>query len=225
MPLGQCQRVVAPQGPQKRDPDSPEPLADRLQVGFGAQAVQDHAPKVDLPVVLPKPQGRRRCTLSHGAHVDHQDDGKPQDLRYLRTAADSPAPPVVEPHDPLRHGDVGPAGGPDEEGRHGPLVGQPSVQIADRTVPRQPMMAGIDVVGADLVPANTKSPPAQGGQKPADDRRLARTAPGCRDEDSGNTTQAVIHIPGSLFFRPYPFIGLRRRPFRSPRSSSVFPPR
>ncbi len=37
----------------------------------------------------------------------------------------------------------------------------------------------------------------------ADDRRLARAASGCRDEDPGNTPQPVVHILSSLsFYRP-----------------------
>ena len=78
-----------------------------------------------------------------------------------------PDPPVVQAHHALDDGDVG-TGGAVQEQRHDPvLADEVRVEVATGTPGGQRVVAGVDVVGPDLVPADAEPLPRPGSRSAA----------------------------------------------------------
>jgi hypothetical protein len=86
---------------------------------------------------------------------------------------------VEQAHHALDDGDVGRARvqRAAQEQRGDPLLAdQPGVEVAARPPGRQTVVAGVDVVGADLVRGDGEPAGGERGDEPGGDRGLARVA-------------------------------------------------
>ncbi len=89
-----------------------------------------------------------------------------------------PGGPVVQAHDALDDGHVGPVRAVQEQRRDQVRGGEPGVQVAAGAARRQGVVAGVDVVGTHLVRRDRETPGREGGHQPGRDRRLTGTGRG-----------------------------------------------
>jgi len=82
---------------------------------------------------------------------------------------------VVQAHDALDDRDVGTLGAVQEQRNDELFTDEHRVEVATRPSGGQRVVAGIDVVGADLVRAHAQPADLQRSHQPGRDRRLART--------------------------------------------------
>ncbi|MPN04651.1 hypothetical protein SDC9_151896 [bioreactor metagenome] len=99
-------------------------------------------------------------------------------------ALGEPQPPVVEPHDPLDHRDIGTRGAVREQRCDASGAAQPGIEVAAGQSGGQRVIAGIDVVGADLERRHPQPAGAQCGHQPDADGGLARARVGCGQQQA-----------------------------------------
>ena len=173
--LRHLERIVAAQRAEHADARILHGAADHLLMRRRAEPVEDDAGQVDLRVVVAEPAGNRRGRSAHRLDIEDEHDRRLEQLGDGRRGAHALTPAVVEAHDALDDGDIRPLHRPRKELRQHLLWHEPAVEIMCRAAAGHRVVAGIDVVGADLEGLDRDALLAQGRQQPRRNRRLART--------------------------------------------------
>ena len=108
--LGRGEGVVAAQDAEHRHAERLDGLAQQQRVALAADAVEDHAGDVDLGVVAGVAVDDGRCGARERGGVEDEHDGRAQELGHVGGGGQLAAArrAVVEAHDALDDGDVGP---------------------------------------------------------------------------------------------------------------------
>src|SRR5690606_8875781 len=103
--------------------------------------------------------------------------------------------PVVQPHDTFDHGDVRAGGAVQEEGSDEVLADEMRVEVAAGSAGGEGVVAGIDVVGTDLVARHDMAGAAQRRHETRGDGGLP--VPGCRcgDDYTWNSHHSIPRWP------------------------------
>jgi hypothetical protein len=188
--------VVAVQHAQHGESGGLERPAHLVGMALGAGLVEDDADDVHRPVVGDHAVHDGGDRAGRVRDVDDQHDRSPGhggDVggRGEPVAADLP---VVEAHDALDDRDVRPAcprrgsakSSTVQQQRHEPfLADEVRVEVAARPPGRKGVIAGVDVVGTDLVARHRVAGPAQGRHQAGGDRGLAVTGSRSGDHQAG----------------------------------------
>ena len=117
------------------------------------------------------------------AAVDHQHDRRPEQPGHVRRrAVPVGEAPVEQPHHAFDDRHLGARRAVPEQRRDPVLADQHRVQVPARPPGGQGVVAGVDVVGADLERRHGGTAPAQRGRQPGRDRRLPAPRRRCRDD-------------------------------------------
>ena len=184
---GHVHRRVPRQHAPDGDADRLDGSSSLLAVARGTRLVEDDPD-----------DGESRVDRRHAVHgrgdrargrgdVDDEHDGRPRQGRHVGAGGEAlrPEPTVHEPHDALEHRDVGGARvrrAPCEQGSDPLLADEPRVEGPARSPRRQGVVAGVDVVGADLGRGDGEAASGQRRHDPDGDRRLAVPRGRGRDE-------------------------------------------
>ena len=194
------QLAQAPDHAQDRNARGAGRVAEQALMVRRTDLVEDHA--ADAGPLIP-----RRETVQQGGgrradpgRVDHQHDGRAEQPRDVRGRREVPAAgrAVEQAHHALDDRDVGRGrgAGPVGEHRHDlVLADQPRVEVAARASGRQRVVAGVDVVRADLVWRDGQAALAQRAEQPGGDRCLAVTAARGRDDDTRHGYHSMPRWP------------------------------
>lgn len=191
---------VARKDPQHRQADGLDAAADFVRVAHRSRLVEDDTDDVDTGVEGAQTVQRRRDRARGGGDVrdeDHRAAGEGGQVGRRREAAGAD-PAVEEPHDAFddRHvGEVGRLGAVEEQGNDEFLGGQPGIEVATGAAGGERVIAGVDVVRADLGRRDSVPRPAQGSHDPDGDRGLALTRRRCRDDDPGQAGRSHHSMP------------------------------
>ena len=140
-----------------------------------ADPVQDHAHHGGPGVVGRHPvHDRTDRPGGPGAVHDQQHRGAGR-RRHVGRRGEPVAtdPAVVQAHDPLHDRDVRAARPVQQQGHDPVLPDQVRVQVAPRASGGERVVAGVDVVGTDLVPGDDEATASQRRHQPGRDGRLA----------------------------------------------------
>lgn len=185
-------RLVAPEHTEHANAEVVERGPQDLLVAGGPDPVEHHPADPDPAVVRREPGDHRgdRAALRGGVH-DQDDRGVEQPSHVRGRAVRRGAAAVVHPHHALDHGDVGTAGAMEEERRDQVLAAQHGVEVAARAAGGEGVVAGVDVVGADLVRRDGEASSTQRRHQPGGDRGLAVAGRRCGDHDPRDAYHSI----------------------------------
>ena len=196
--------------------DAREALDGGAQLSLVARArhpVEDHARDADRGVEGRQPVQERGRAPRHAARVQDEDDRQLELPRHRGVAVRAfQVQPVVQAEVALDDRDV--AAGRVPRPLRGDLrvALQVQVEVAARALRREAQPLRIDVVGALLERLDREAAPDQAGDEPGGHGRLARRAPGGRNEDPahGAPGRATWPAPAPRS-RPWPAPGWAAR--------------
>ena len=197
---GHVHRDVAGEHAPHGHADGLDGSAGLVAVAGGARLVEHHADDVEVGVDGREPVDGRGHGPGGRADVDDEQDGgagQRGDVGARGETVGAEAP-VHEAHDALEHRDVrgGRVGGPPGEQRLDEvLADEPRVEGAARPAGGERVVAGVDVVRADLGRGHGQSTAGEGGHDPHGDRRLAVARRGRRDEHPGEGHHSMPFWP------------------------------
>jgi hypothetical protein len=177
------QRVPAGQRAQHRQPDLVRGGAQHGLVPVAADLVQHHAGDPHVRVERAEPVQQRGQAAGLPAAVHHQQHRGPQQRRDLRGGPGAVGqPPVEQPHHALDHGQLG--AGRAVPGQRADPVGadQHRVQVPPGPPGGQRVVAGVDVVRADLERGHGRAPAAQRRHQAGGHGRLPAARRRCGDD-------------------------------------------
>ena len=193
------------------DPDAGggQAAAEQLLVPAGGHPVEDD-PGHRGARIEPGEAGRDRPGRpAHRRGVDDQHDRRAEQAGDVRGRAEARIPgafpgarvrSVEQAHHALDDGDVR-ATGTVREQRDDPVrAAQERVQVPGRPPGGQRVVAGVDVVRADLVAGDREPGGAQRGHQPAGDGRLAAARGRGRDHEAGGTGGGYHSMPFCPFW-------------------------
>ena len=168
---------------EHRQPDLVARAAQHGLVPVAADPVEHYPDDPDGRVERAEPVQQCRHTARLPAAVDHQYDLRPEQPGHVcRRAVPVGEAPVEEPHHAFDDRHLGPGRAVPEQWRDPVLADQHRVQVPARPPGGQGVVAGVDVVGADLERRHGGTAPAQRGRQPGRDRRLPAPRRRCRDD-------------------------------------------
>ena len=169
-------------------------LRDQRALPRPAHPVQDDPRYAHVRIERAASQNEGARRPRHARHVQHEDDRRGRDLRYLgRRRAALGIQPVVQAHGGLAHAHVGARRCPAHHGTY--LVGlhEVAVKVAARPAGCHRMPARVDEVGALLEGLDGAPLPAQRAQQPQREDRLAAPAMGRGNHDPGHNRACRLY--------------------------------
>jgi hypothetical protein len=180
------QPVVAPQGPQDRQAEGGEGVAQERLVPVGPHPVEYHPRHIEPGVEPGEPRHEGGHRAGHRPRVHHQDHRRAEGAGHIRGRGGRAVRGAVEEaHDALDDQQVGGRARPGGQRPEGVGAAHPGVEVAGRPPAGQGVVAGVDEVGAHLGGRGAQPGPPQGGDQPRGHGRLAHTRMGAGDHDPG----------------------------------------
>jgi hypothetical protein len=179
-------------GAEHRHPRRLQRLAEDRLVPVAADPVEDDAAEPDAGVEGGEPVHQRGHRPRLRGTVHHEQDRRPQQPGDVRGGGEARLDrrvrgPVEQPHDALDDGDVGRprVQRAAQEQRGDPLLADhPGVEVAARAPGGEAVVAGVDVVGADLVRRDGEPAGGERRDQSRGHRRLAGVAAGRRHDQA-----------------------------------------
>ena len=122
-----------------------------------AQTVEDDTGQIDLRVIIAEPLGNRRSRGPHGLDIKHEDHRRLQQLRDFCRRADALTPAIIESHDALYDRNISSLRLRRKKLRQGRARHKPAVEVMRRPAAGHRMIAGVDIIRADLERLHDKS--------------------------------------------------------------------
>ena len=191
---------VARQDTEHRQAGGLDTRAHLMGVARRPRLVEDDADDVDGRIEGPQPVQGGRDRAGSRRDVGDEDDRGAREGGQVggRREAAGADPSVEQAHHPFYDCHVGGRGGPgpvEEERDDEFLGGQPGVEVATGTPGGERVIAGVDVVRADLGRGHDVTGPGQGGHDADGDGRLALSRCRCRDDDPGQPGRSHHSMP------------------------------
>ena len=178
--------VVAPQGPQHRQPDGGDRGAHRLLVAVAAQSVEHHPGQAHTAPEGVEAVHHRGDRVARRRGVDDEDHGGGQrggDLCGRRRGAVGGT--VEKTHHPFDDEQIFSRSRPGSHRRDPVEPAHPGVDVAGRRTRGQGVVAGVDVVGTDLGGTDAHASRGESGHQTGGDGGLAYTRMGSGDDNAG----------------------------------------
>ena len=168
---------------EHRHPDLVARRPQHGRVPLAADPVEHHAGDRRRWIERPEPVQQRRHAPRLPSTIHDQHHRRTQQPRHVRRrAVPVGQPPVEQPHHAFDDRHIRARRTVPEQRRHAMLADQHRIEVPPRPPGREGVVAGVDVVGADLEGSHDGSAPPERGHQPGRDGRLPAARRRCRDD-------------------------------------------
>ena len=187
MAVAPCEALVAAQDTHDRHRQGGERLPEHGLVAVAPDPVEDHAGETDRWIEAPEAVHQGGDGPAEGGRVHDEHDRCVDQTRHVGGAGRAAVlrSAVEEAHHTLHDEHVRPLARSRGERRHRVGPRDPGVQVAGRASRGEPVVAGVDEVGAHLRRRHGEPPACQGRHDPGGDGGLAHAGVGAGDHESG----------------------------------------